>query len=333
MMKIIKYCSLPILLLIAPTVFAGMFDPPTTDKSIEYLGGIFGDHVGSIYLGGAANPVLISMFSCFNTIILSIGVIILSYIGLVSTINTAHEGEAMGKKWSSIWLPMRSILGMLLMVPTPAAGYSLIQVIVLWLIIQGIGAADKIWNIALTNLADGISVTQGLGAVDASPLAPSTPIENAGKTLAKNLLNSLVCKKSIENLHNHTATNDKGLVLTFTLSDFVTNYGSRIRLYSTTTKTLPENATTVFPAPSLITHKGSFNIGAEDYTATTAATAATAAAYQQICGNYEINGSSTANELTALGLSDAALTTELLNYATTAYETKMLAINAMIPLL
>lgn len=297
----------------APNVLAGFFDPPTTDKSIEYLGGIFGNHVGAIYLGGAANPVLIKMFSCFNTVILSIGIIILSYIGLVSTINTAHEGEAMGKKWSSIWLPMRSILGMLLMVPTPAAGYSLIQVIVLWLIIQGIGAADKVWNIALTDLDAGISVTQGLSVDAGSMSSLSSTASNAqGKTLAKKLLYSLACKKSIENLYAGTALN------TTTRSNFVAQYGNKIGLL--TTDPIFSSST-----PAAATYQGSFNIGAQGY--------GTTAAYQQICGNYKVTGDSKANELSALAASGTVPTAVLENYATTAYETKMLALRAMIPFL
>ena len=117
--KYLNYLSLPILYFIAPNVFAGVFDPPPSDQSLAYLGMIFGSNVGTIYLGGAANPVLAQMFEQFNTIIVAIGTVVISYIGIVSTINTAQEGQTMGKKWSSIWLPMRSMMGMLLMVPTP----------------------------------------------------------------------------------------------------------------------------------------------------------------------------------------------------------------------
>ena len=70
-----------------------------------------------------------------------LGIIILLYTLVISTVNTAQEGELMGRKWSSIWIPMRSVMGTGLLVPT-ASGYSLIQILVLWIIVQGVGAAN-----------------------------------------------------------------------------------------------------------------------------------------------------------------------------------------------
>lgn len=145
-------------LFLSPDVFAGVFEVLPTDKSMEYLGIIFGGSVGAITLGGDSNPMLSRMFESFNGIIVTVGAIILSYIGVAAAINTAREGEAMGKKFS-LWVPMRAILGMLLMIPSPGTGYSIVQMTVMWIVLNGIGAANQVWNVVLDQLASGIKAS------------------------------------------------------------------------------------------------------------------------------------------------------------------------------
>ncbi len=152
--------------LICPEVLATVFSVSPTDKSQQYLGMIFGSSVGAINLVGESyNATLSLMFERFNFIIVTVGALTLSYLGIVSTINTAREGEAMGKK-ISMWVPMRAFTGMLLMVPGPTSGYSVVQMTVLWVILNGIGAANSIWNVVLAQLSQGVSVTAGITLPD-----------------------------------------------------------------------------------------------------------------------------------------------------------------------
>lgn len=159
-MKYYKYFNYFFLFLLigifsSEVLAAGVFDVAPTDRSKQYLGTIFGGNVGAVSLGGGANPIFQKMFERFNFIIVTAGVIVLSYIGIVSAINTAREGEAMGKKFS-LWVPLRGLFGMLMMVPTPGTGYSIIQMTVIWIVLNGIGAANAIWGIVLDQLALGI---------------------------------------------------------------------------------------------------------------------------------------------------------------------------------
>jgi len=174
----------------SPSVFA----VSPNDKSVSYLGMIFGGNIGPLVLGGnMSNPILSNMFQKFNWIIVTVGSVILSYIGILGTINTAHEGEAMGKKWSSIWIPMKSIIGMLLMVPTPGTGYSLIQVSVMWVVLQGIGAANAVWSVVATQMASGFNVS---GQIQVYP--GGTPI---GLTnLSYGLLYSATCMQTLNTM-------------------------------------------------------------------------------------------------------------------------------------
>lgn len=195
------YLLLPILLVLISLPFeanAGIFDPPTTDKSVEYLGMIFGHKIGNISFGDItySNEFLSNLFQIFNSIILAVAIFILSYVSVISTVNTAQEGQVMGKKWSSVWIPLRSAIGLLLLSPVPGSGYSSLQVVIMWVVLNGVGAADKMWDFVLNNLAQGISTTQK-SEINREDL---TLLSQQGTTLAKDLFNSLVCLEVIK--HN-----------------------------------------------------------------------------------------------------------------------------------
>lgn len=148
-MRIIYY----LLALIPSLVFAqdtGLeFVPVDTDLSLRYLGKIFGYVDGVLY--GTGTQILGDMFRIFNAAALALGGIIVAYILLRSTVETAHEGELLGKKWSTLFVPLRAAIGFGLLVPK-ASGYSVIQVFVMWVVIQGIGAGNSVWNAALNYL-------------------------------------------------------------------------------------------------------------------------------------------------------------------------------------
>lgn len=128
------------------------FTPPPGDYSVVFLGNIFGMVDGILH--GTGSQMLGTLFGVFNTAVLTLGGIIIMYTLIVSTMNTAHSGEMLGKQWSSIWVPVRSTIGLALLVPK-ASGYCMMQIFVMWIIVQGVGAADKIWDAALGYLNRG----------------------------------------------------------------------------------------------------------------------------------------------------------------------------------
>ena len=174
---------------------AKIFDPVSSDKSVEYLSMIFGHKIGNIYLSERfiGNQFLANVFQIFNGFILAVAIFILSYVSIVSTINTAHEGQVMGKKWSSIWIPLRSVIGLLLLAPVPGSGYSSLQVAIMWIVLNGIGAADHLWNFVLNNLSQTSKITQE----EIIRIKDNTALNKQGTELAKNLFNSLVCVKVV----------------------------------------------------------------------------------------------------------------------------------------
>jgi len=142
-----------IILALLPVVAnaSGVFSVPPTDKSMQYLASIFGS-VGSlpIQVSGeeqAVSTIFQTLVDRFNIIVFTLGLIIIAWTAMVSTISTAQEGEVMGKKFSSIWIPARMGFGMYFLLPAGGAGgYSLIQTAIMWMIVQGVGAANAIWK-------------------------------------------------------------------------------------------------------------------------------------------------------------------------------------------
>lgn len=214
------------LLLVSEVAFAGFFTPSAQDKSLSLLGMIFGSNV-SHFTGETPSPALAQMFEIFNGIIVGLGTMVVGYVSTISVVNTAQEGTVMGKKWSSIWVPMRSVFGLLLMVPTPGTGYSLIQNTVIWIIVQGVGAADSVWNKVMDNLTEGVSV------IAQNQIADLGPVRVAIEETADNVLNSLVCMKTFQKIGSDRAYLDEPMNRQKVhASKFLAIFGSNTSIFS-----------------------------------------------------------------------------------------------------
>ncbi|MGE8060255.1 DotA/TraY family protein [Pseudomonas sp. NPDC089547] len=118
-----------------------------SDQSVEMLGRIFGPVIDALVKGTDPNTVqasaniLATMFGFFNSGILIIGSLIVSYVAVMGVTNTANDGEAMGKNWSSLWTPVRIVAGGAVLLPT-TSGFSFIQLIVLMFSLWGVGFAN-----------------------------------------------------------------------------------------------------------------------------------------------------------------------------------------------
>ncbi|MCA8355516.1 DotA/TraY family protein [Burkholderia cepacia] len=146
-MIIRRIIALLFMLLLSQAAFASnLFDPSSSDVSIKVLGAIF----GGLLDNGGLDP-LLSGIKTFNSGVLLIGGVLAAYTIFSSVINTAHEGEVLGKAYSSAWLPIRYSLGTALVLPVIGGGYCVMQAIVMWLVVQGIGLADAVWSSFMSN--------------------------------------------------------------------------------------------------------------------------------------------------------------------------------------
>ncbi len=165
--------------------------PPPGDVSIVFLGNIFGSVDGA--LAGSGSQMVGEMFGVFNAAVLAFGGIVLLYSLVVSTGNTAHEGQFIGQKWSSIWIPLRSFVGVGVIIPV-SSGYCLMQVFVMTIVVQGVGAADSVWNAALDYLNRGGVIVQRQMKPSTSAGADDGRVLNAAMGISA----AQICMKALE---------------------------------------------------------------------------------------------------------------------------------------
>lgn len=128
--------------------------PPASDTTMAIMNYIFGD-VGGLF-GTGRNTVLGDMFSVYNSGMMVVGGVLVGYIILSGILKSAHEGELLGRSWSTAWIPFRAALSMGMILPG-SGGYCLVQVFVMWCALAGVGLADKLWEIASARITYGQS--------------------------------------------------------------------------------------------------------------------------------------------------------------------------------
>lgn len=158
-----KFLFSSLLFLFPSLLLADSLTPPAGDLSISYLATIFGVVDGVLH--GTGSEIIGTMFGAFNATVLAMASVLLSYVLFISILNTSHEGEFLGKKWSSIWVPLRTVTGIGLLLPK-ATGYSFVQIIVMWVVVQGVGAADQVWNVALNYLNRNGTIVEPVQSLD-----------------------------------------------------------------------------------------------------------------------------------------------------------------------
>ncbi|KRA47599.1 DotA/TraY family protein [Pseudoxanthomonas sp. Root630] len=147
---LVPYLLVLAALLLPSVAMASPFSVPDSDLSKSlFLDKLFPELTG----GGGAGP-LGGAVGVFNSAVLMVAGILVMYTLIAGTLSTAHDGEMLGKKWSSLWLPIRTTLGAAAILPT-MGGFSIIQAIVIWLALQGVGIANATWGAFADNPLQG----------------------------------------------------------------------------------------------------------------------------------------------------------------------------------
>jgi len=124
--------------------------PPSTDISVGLLSSLLGHKWWLLATGQApsgAGTILGTMFSVFDIALLMYVSALLVYQATVGGMATAHEGTPLGRRYHSIWAPIRGPAAFAMLFPLPwAKGLALIQCIALLAVYWGIGVADDVWS-------------------------------------------------------------------------------------------------------------------------------------------------------------------------------------------
>lgn len=176
---------------------SSFFSVPPWDKSNELLGIIFGDawfkvsavkpdagtpsndQVGLNTGSGGDSGILGAMSKILNAACMLVAVVIVVFATTTGVMHTAHEGVALGKKYSTLWFPLRSALAMAALAPL-AGGYSMIQVTAFQATKVSIGIANTVYSEMIQYMGSG------------APFGMAQVPE--GKDLAEGLFRANACK-------------------------------------------------------------------------------------------------------------------------------------------
>ncbi|RNC78169.1 DotA/TraY family protein [Piscirickettsia salmonis] len=123
---------------------------PLDDQSVYFLFQIFGNVIywvsgtGTTDLG-KDTTIIHYAISAFNTGLMSVLFAVYSVVLFVGTLNTAHQGEFLGRNWSSLWAPLRGVFGPIAVVPIKY-GFCFIQLVLLYGVLVGVHLANHVWN-------------------------------------------------------------------------------------------------------------------------------------------------------------------------------------------
>lgn len=113
-----------------------------TDKSFEILRWVFGKFAESPFTEiGTPDSMLGHVFLIGNLIIFALGAVWLTYHVASGIMQTAHEGQVLGKRMSSLWVPIRMSVGVSGMMPI-FGGFSVLQAVMMYFTLLGIGGAN-----------------------------------------------------------------------------------------------------------------------------------------------------------------------------------------------
>lgn len=121
------------------------------DKSFEYLRYLFGNVVNVIIDQDGPDDVdaILGVISqVLNLGMLAFTGFIIAYNALSGVLNSAREGVVLGRAHSTLWIPFRMVIALFFVFPW-SAGYSTMQVAIIWLAGQGIGLANEGWRSSL----------------------------------------------------------------------------------------------------------------------------------------------------------------------------------------
>lgn len=179
-----------------------------SDASVGVLQSVFGPVIEALAQGSdpetitASSNVLASMFVQYNSGLMVLASLFVSYIAIIGVMNTANEGEAMGKAWSTLWTPLRIVFGGGMLLPA-SSGYSFIQILVLMIGLWGIGFANGTFKAGVENgIVNGSlsSVSSQLGFGSGAKPNPNYPLYDI-RQFGQAYLASSWCARSLNAIY------------------------------------------------------------------------------------------------------------------------------------
>lgn len=213
------YLAAAIGLLVASSAFAQAVNPndmlapyrdykPPEDLATRVMEGLLGEmYTSPLTSGLGASTLFGSIFLVFNVVVFAVGTVWASYGVISGVVQTAHEGVVLGKRLSSVWMPVRMVTGIGGLVPA-FGGFSLAQVAMI---------LATSWGIAFANFAYKEAITAGASSATLLNVSTTKTAPNKDTyALAMTLFKQRLCergynhkKNDLEAAGNTVATADR----------------------------------------------------------------------------------------------------------------------------
>ena len=135
-------------------------DARTSDLLNQIFGSLFPAESGSV-----TSTAVSVLAGHLNLALLAIGGLLFAWSVTSGVLQSAHEGEVLGRRWSSLWAPLRVVFAAALLVPVPGlGGYNSVQVGVAWIVKGSTMMASKFWTSGADLLLSGDLPVSGVQA-------------------------------------------------------------------------------------------------------------------------------------------------------------------------
>ncbi|MBZ6078934.1 DotA/TraY family protein [Microvirga puerhi] len=151
----------------------GIFKPVQDDYAVTILERIFGSVVRAVAdgtgLSQSSTTMLSQLIGVLNLAVMIFGAIVALYTTYSMIADTASDGEVLGNSADTKYTLIRSAVGAFLLIPV-SGGFSIAQLIVIWLLVLGSGLGDTAWTRVAESALSGINYTAESQKIGASPL-------------------------------------------------------------------------------------------------------------------------------------------------------------------
>lgn len=181
----------------------GLFNTFTQGEGDAYSNMLLNQIFGPIYnpTGGSGvaaggTTIFASIVGYFNAAMLVIAGLLFFNNLVTGTVQSAHEGEVMGRNWSSLWAPLRTIMAVALLIPLPNYnGYNTAQVFVAFISKNATNFASSVWSISAERIVTGV-------------MPVSAPTGSIPQGLASQMFLLEMCKVILDDQFASSATSD-----------------------------------------------------------------------------------------------------------------------------
>ncbi|BBO86762.1 DotA protein (plasmid) [Desulfosarcina ovata subsp. sediminis] len=163
-----------------------MPDIPDTDLSGQLLDNIFGNGWELIVPGSSipeetvVSTFVFPLFQMLNAVVLTATAIMVGYVFCFGVVGTANEGVPLGRRFHSMWVPIRAAMGVTWLIPLPYI--SILQIMLLTCISWSISFANEVWSTGLDYLET------NTGFIATAETEDTAQVENIAAGIMDNLI-------------------------------------------------------------------------------------------------------------------------------------------------